>query len=65
MSGHAERLEGSADGSGITSDDMAECALAAALGLIVGDVIPAGTLEVLYRPYAELIRLEEIERDVV
>ena len=65
MSGHAERLEAAADGSGITTDDMAESALAAALGLIVGDVIPAGTLEVLYRPYAELIRLEDIERDVV
>ena len=64
MNGHAEKLEAGIS-HGVTVDDMAESALAAALGLIVGDVIPAPTLEVLYRPYAELIRLEDIEGEVV
>jgi len=65
MAGHAD-MPGIADGSlGVTADDMAESALAAALGLIVGDVIPAPMLEVLYRPFSGLIPLEDIERDVV
>jgi len=65
MTGHADK-HGIADGTvGVTVDDMAECALGAALGLIVGDVIPASMLEVLYRPFAGLIPLEDIERDVV
>jgi hypothetical protein len=42
-------------------DDMAEAALAAVLGLIVGDILAADALEVLYRPYAEIIPLEQIE----
>ena len=65
MSGHAERLRDAPDSSDVTVDDMAESALAAALGLIVGDVLPASMLEVLYRPYAGLIRLEDIESGVV
>jgi len=65
MAGHADK-PGIADGTvGVTVDDMAECALGAALGLIVGDVIPASMLEVLYRPFAGLIPLQDIEGDVV
>ena len=41
--------------AGVSLDDMAEAALAATLGLIVGDIIAADALEVLYRPYAAMI----------
>jgi hypothetical protein len=61
MSGHAARLESDPALSGVSLDDMAEAALAAALGLIAGDIIAADALEVLYRPYAGIIALEEIE----
>jgi hypothetical protein len=61
MSGHAERLATDPALAGVTVDDMAETALAAALGLIVGDVLAADALEVLYRPFASLIPIEEIE----
>ena len=64
MNGHAPKLEADITG-GLTVDDLAEAALAAALGLIVGDVIPATALEVLYRPYAGIIPLEEVEKGVV
>ena len=65
MSGHADKLELTGETSGVTVDDLAESALAAVLGLIVGDVIPAQMLEVLYRPVAGIIPLEQIERDMV
>jgi hypothetical protein len=61
MNGHAARLESDPVLAGTNLDDMAEAALAAALGLIVGDAIAADALEVLYRPYAELIPIEDIE----
>ena len=61
MNGHAARLETDASLSGPSLDDLAETALAAALALIVGDIIAADALEVLYRPFAALIPLEEIE----
>ena len=61
MSGHAERLATDPALAGVTVDDMAETALAAALGLIVGDILAADALEVLYRPYAGLIPIEDIE----
>lgn len=61
MAGHAGKL----GGAGVTVDDMAEAALAAALGLIVGDLIPASMLEVLYRPFEGLIAMKDIEVDQV
>ncbi len=61
MNGHAARVESDPALAGVNLDDMAEAALAAALGLIVGDVIAADALEVLYRPYAEMIPIEDIE----
>ena len=65
MSGHAEKLDLSGVPGEMTVEDLAEAALAAALGLIVGDVIPAQMLEILYRPFAEIIPLEGIEKDVI
>lgn len=62
MNGHASRLETDPALAGVSLDDMAEAALAATLGLIVGDIIAADALEVLYRPYAGLIPIEDIER---
>ena len=64
MSGHAPKLDADITG-GLTVDDLAEAGLAAALGLIVGDVIPAAMLEVLYRPFAGSIPLEDVEQGVV
>jgi hypothetical protein len=61
MGGHAERLASEPELAGVTSDDMAECALAAALALIVGDVIAGDALEVLYRPFAGIIPIAEVE----
>ena len=61
MNGHAARLESDPALAEVSLDDMAEAALAAALGLIAGDIIPADALEVLYRPYAGIIPLESIE----
>ena len=61
MSGHAERLAVDPALAGVSLDDMAETALAAALGLIVGDILAADALEVLYRPYAGMIPIEDIE----
>jgi hypothetical protein len=61
MSGHATRLASDPSLSGVSLDDMAEAALAAVLGLIVGDILAADALEVLYRPYAGIIPIEEIE----
>ena len=61
MSGHAERLAADPALSDISLDDMAETALAATLGLIVGDILAADALEVLYRPYAGLIPIEDVE----
>ena len=61
MNGHAERLATDPALSGVSLDDMAETALAAVLALIVGDIIAADALEVLYRPYATLIPIEQIE----
>jgi hypothetical protein len=61
MNGHAERLAAEPSFAGVTVDDLAETALAAALALIVGDIIAADALEVLYRPFASLIPIEEIE----
>jgi hypothetical protein len=61
MNGHAERLETDPALSGLSLDDLAETALAAVLGLIVGDIIPADALEVLYRPFAEIIPIEQVE----
>ena len=61
MSGHAARLESDPTLSGISLDDMAEAALAASLGLIAGDIIPADALSVLYQPFAGIIPLESIE----
>src|SRR5687767_1166823 len=46
MSGHAARLEADPSLSGVSLDDMAEAALAAALGLIAGDILAADALEV-------------------
>ncbi len=62
MAGHADKIAATTD---VTVDDMAEAALAAALGLIVGDLIPAPMLEVLYRPFEGLIALADIEVDQV
>lgn len=64
MNGHAAKLDADITG-GLTVDDLAEAALAAALGLIVGDVIPAPILEVLYRPFEPIIPLGEVEKGVV
>ena len=64
MSGHAAKLDADITG-GLTVDDLAEAALAAALGLIVGDVIPAPVLEVLYEPFAAIIPLADVETDLV
>ena len=61
MNGHAARLETDPALAGVSLDDIAESALAAVLGLIVGDIIAADALEVLYRPYAGLIPIEDIE----
>ena len=61
MNGHAGRLESEPALSGVSLDDMAETALAAVLALIVGDIIAADALEVLYRPYAGIIPIEQIE----
>lgn len=61
MNGHAGRLETDPALSGVSLDDMAETALAAVLALIVGDIIAADALEVLYRPFAALIPIEEVE----
>jgi hypothetical protein len=61
MNGHAARLENDPALSGVSLDDMAEAALAAVLGLMVGDIIASDALEVLYRPYAGIIPIEEIE----
>jgi hypothetical protein len=61
MSGHAARLETDPSLSGVSLDDMAEAALAAVLGLIAGDILAADALEVVYRPYAGVIPIEEIE----
>ena len=61
ISGHAERLATDPALSGVSLDDMAETALAAALGLIVGDILAADALEVLYRPYAGIIPIEDVE----
>ena len=63
MNGHAAKLDADITG-GLTVDDLAESALAATLGLIVGDVIPAPMLEVLYRPFGGIIPLEEVEKGV-
>ena len=64
MTSHAPKLDADITG-GVTVDDLAEAALAAALGLIVGDVIPAPVLEMLYRPFEGIIPLEEVEKGVV
>ena len=64
MQGHSAKIDADITG-GLTVDDLSEAALAAALGLIVGDVIPGPLLEVLYRPFAEIIPLEEVEKGVV
>lgn len=61
MNGHAGRLETDPALSGVSLDDMAETTLAAVLALIVGDIIAADALEVLYRPFAALIPIEEVE----
>ena len=62
MGGHAERLMNEPELADVTVDDMAECALAAALGLIVGDIIAGDALELLYRPFADAIPIAEVER---
>ena len=64
MAGHASKLDADITG-GLTVDDLAEAGLAAALGLIVGDIVPGPVLELLYRPYAGIIPIEDIEGDVV
>lgn len=63
MSGHAERIAADSALSEASLDDMAEAALAAVLGLIVGDILAADALEVLYRPYARIIPIEDVEGD--
>ena len=65
MSGHADKLVSGSDADGVTVDDMAESALAAALALIVGDVVPAQVLEILYRPFAGIIPIQEVEKGMV
>jgi hypothetical protein len=62
VSGHAEKLASDVDAAAVTTDDIAEAALAAALAIMVGDVIPADAFEVLYRPFAGIIPIEEIEK---
>jgi hypothetical protein len=61
MNGHAAKLDSDAALSGVSLDDMAEAALAAVLGIIVGDLIAGDALEVLYRPFADIIPIEQIE----
>jgi hypothetical protein len=57
MAGHSPRLEP----DGPTQDDLAETALAAALGLIVRDEIPDEAFNVLYAAFAELIPIVELD----
>jgi hypothetical protein len=57
MSGHAERL----DADGPTQEDLAETALAAALGLIVRDEISDKAFNVLYSAFAGLIPVAELD----
>jgi hypothetical protein len=63
MNGHAGRVDTDPALSGVSLDDMAEVALAAVLALIVGDIIAGDAMEVLYRPFAKVIPIEEVEAD--
>jgi hypothetical protein len=60
MGSHTERIARD-PGLGVGPDDLAESALAATLGLVARDLLPGAAFDVLYRPFADLIPVEELE----